>query len=218
MQYTLKRSKRKSLSLSVTPELEVIVRAPLKASAKSIEAFVAGHTGWVEQTLAKMAQKTAPRHRFACENGDVVYLLGQQLVLEVRPGADVKVEQRRLVVGESGQLGHIEAFFRQKALDFLTERTREWAEKTGKAPTGVKITGAKTRWGSCSSRGSICYSWRLICLPEALIDSVVVHELCHLKLWEAGHSAAFYAEIARYLPDYNQRREQLRQFQWLLTL
>ena len=82
------------------------------------------------------------------------------------------------------------------------------AERMGLYPTQVRITGARTRFGSCSSQGHICFSWRLMQYPPEAIDYVVVHELAHLRYMNPG--AEFYALIARYLPDWKTRRALLR--------
>ena len=72
----------------------------------------------------------------------------------------------------------------------------------------VRITGARTRFGSCSSQAHICFSWRLMQYPPEAIDYVVVHEMAHLRYM--NHGAEFYAFIARYLPDWKTRRALLR--------
>ena len=72
----------------------------------------------------------------------------------------------------------------------------------------ISITSAKTRFGSCSSKGNIAFSYRLMLYPEAAVDYVVVHELAHRK--EMNHSRAFYKLIEEILPDYKQRRKLLK--------
>ena len=79
----------------------------------------------------------------------------------------------------------------------LPVRTAHWASRMGVQPTGVRITAAATRWGSCSAKNRICYSFRVMLLPEALRDYIVVHELSHIR--QKNHSADFYAEGTRYL-------------------
>ena len=103
------------------------------------------------------------------------------------------------------------AALRQAAREILPVRTAAWAANMGLPAPAVKITSAARRWGSCSSRGSICYSYRVMLLPEALRDYIIVHELCHLR--QMNHSAAFYAEVARVLPDYRARIAALRAFE-----
>lgn len=94
------------------------------------------------------------------------------------------------------------------ARQVLPERTAYYAKIMGLTPTGITITGAKTRFGSCSPKNRISYSWRLMQYPEAAIDYVVVHELAHIV--HKNHSKDFYALIERYLPDYKERIKLLR--------
>lgn len=79
----------------------------------------------------------------------------------------------------------------------------------GLSPTGITITGAKTRFGSCSAKNRLCFSWRLMQYPEEAIDYVVVHELAHLV--HKNHGRQFYALIESVMPDYKERRKLLRE-------
>ena len=90
----------------------------------------------------------------------------------------------------------------------LPERVNYYSRIMGLYPTQVRITGAKTRFGSCSSTGHICFSWRLMQYPPEAIDYVVVHELAHLR--HLNHSPAFHALVASVLPDHKERRALLR--------
>ena len=74
-------------------------------------------------------------------------------------------------------------------------------------PTGLRITTARKRYGSCSSKGSLCFSCYLMCCPEEAVELVVVHELCHLR--EMNHGPGFYALLERYLPDWKERKKLL---------
>lgn len=96
----------------------------------------------------------------------------------------------------------------EKANDILPQRVAYWSARMGLYPTQIKITSAKTRFGSCGSNGHICFSWRLMQYPPKAIDYVVVHELAHLK--HMNHSSAFHALVAKYLPDHRQRRAMLK--------
>lgn len=91
----------------------------------------------------------------------------------------------------------------------LPRRVEYFAAKMGVQPTSMKITSAKTRFGSCSGTNSICFSWRLMQYPAEAIDYVVVHELAHIKV--KNHSPAFYAVVASVLPDYKQREKLLKE-------
>lgn len=96
----------------------------------------------------------------------------------------------------------------RRAKEVLPQRVAYWSARMGLAPTQIKITSAKTRFGSCGSNGHICFSWRLMQYPMEAIDYVVVHELAHLK--HMNHSPAFHALVAQYLPDHKARRALLK--------
>ena len=95
-----------------------------------------------------------------------------------------------------------------KARAILPGKVAYWSEKMGIRPTGLKITAARKRYGSCSGKNSLCFSCFLMDCPEEAIDLVVVHELCHIR--EKNHGPAFYALLAQYLPDYKERKKLLK--------
>lgn len=97
---------------------------------------------------------------------------------------------------------------RELARTYLTAKTEEYSQIMGLKFGRITITGAKTRFGSCSSKGNISYSYRLMLYPEAAIDYVVVHELAHLV--EMNHSRRFYAIVEKVLPDYKERVKLLK--------
>lgn len=103
-----------------------------------------------------------------------------------------------------------EQALRARAAADLPARTARFAEKMGITYTGVRITSAKQRLGSCSASGGISYSFRLMQYPDEVIDYVVVHELAHRK--EMNHSRRFYAIVAHYLPDYRRRVALLKSY------
>ncbi len=99
---------------------------------------------------------------------------------------------------------------KKQAKQVLSRKTEYFARFMGVEYNGVKITSAKHRWGSCKKDGSICYSYRTMLLDEKCRDYIVVHELAHIK--QFNHSAAFYEEIAKILPDYKERQKEIKAF------
>ena len=95
-----------------------------------------------------------------------------------------------------------------RARAVLPPKIAFWSQRMGVTPTGLKITTARKRWGSCSGKNSLCFSCFLMDRPEAAIDLVVVHELCHIRV--KNHGPAFYALLERYLPDWRERQRLLR--------
>lgn len=163
------RSRRRTLGLEVTREGNVIVRAPLRTSAATIDRFVRDHVDWIEKAKAR-----------------------QRARLEAHPEPD---EARR------------EALLR-RAREELPLKVTFYAQRMGVVPTGITITAARTRFGSCSPKNRLCFSWRLMDYPEEAIDYVVVHELAHIV--HKNHGPQFWALVERYMPDYRARRNMLR--------
>ena len=97
----------------------------------------------------------------------------------------------------------------QLALERIPPRVQAWAARVGVSYGRITIRSQRTRWGSCSSKGNLNFNCLLMCCPDAVVDYVIVHELCHRK--EMNHSPRFWAEVERVLPDY---RAALR---WLKT-
>ena len=119
------------------------------------------------------------------------------------------LEKSRIIKDTTEEMSkaQIEAL-RKKARSILTNKTEHYSKIMGLKYGRITITGAKTRFGSCSSKGNISYSYRLMLYPEEAIDYVVVHELAHLK--EMNHSKRFYALVENILPDYKERIKLLK--------
>jgi len=90
----------------------------------------------------------------------------------------------------------------------LPERVAFYAGIMGLYPESVKVTGARKRFGSCSAKNGLCFSWRLMSYPDEAIDYVVVHELAHIA--QKNHGSGFYELVAAVLPDYKVRRKLLK--------
>ena len=169
MDYTVIRSRRRTIALEITRDARVVVRAPLRAGKRDIDRFVAGHSDWIARHLEKRQQ----------------YLAAHPTPTEDEIAA-----------------------LRQQAKAVLPGKAAQWAAVMGVQPTGVKITSARTRFGSCSAKNSLCFSLYLMQYPEEAIDYVVVHELAHIR--HRNHGPDFYAEVARYMPDYKRRMALLK--------
>lgn len=169
MDYTVIRSRRRTMALQVTQDCQVIVRAPQEISETEIQRFVSSHTQWIESHLRAQAQRRAAHPEPSA--------------------AEIELLRRR-------------------AKAELPPLIARWAPIIGVSPTGFKITSARTRFGSCSGRNSLCFSLYLMQYPPEAIEAVVVHELCHIR--HKNHGAGFYREVERWLPDYKSRIRHLK--------
>ena len=169
MDYTVIRSRRRTMALEVTRDASIVVRAPSRASDDAIASFVASHELWLKRALERRRAHNAAHPE------------------------PTEAERAALIA---------------RAKTELPPRVAHWSAIMGLKPSGVKITSARTRFGSCSVKNSLCFSWYLMRYPDAAIDYVVVHELAHIH--HHNHSPAFYALVERYLPDWRERMNLLK--------
>ena len=123
-------------------------------------------------------------------------------------GEHLARQQRRAAAHPEPDAAEQAALIR-KAKEILPGRVACYAALMGLSPAGITITSARTRFGSCSPKNRLSFSWRLMQYPPEAVDYVVVHELAHIV--HKNHSAAFYALVERYLPDWKARRALLKE-------
>lgn len=210
-EYILNRSKRKTVSLQVGRDLSVVVRAPLRMPRAEIDRFVAQHQGWIEKHRARLAEAARHREAFAYADGDAFPFCGDMLRLATGEDHPAVREGLLLLPPRIDRPRAVAEFLREVARERARLRIAHFAPELGVQPRGVKITSAQTRWGSCSGKNNLCFSWRTACLPDELFDYIVVHELAHIR--EHNHSARFWQVVGQVLPDWPQRRAALRRFQ-----
>ena len=97
----------------------------------------------------------------------------------------------------------------RKALRVIPEKVRYYAEKLGVTYGRITIRNQKTRWGSCTAKGNLNFNCLLMAVPEEVLDSVVVHELCHRL--HMDHSKAFYEDVYRVFPEYDRCNKWLKE-------
>jgi predicted metal-dependent hydrolase len=206
------RSKRKTIAIIVRPNASVIVRAPLRASNRSILAFVEKNTAWIEKKQSQVKATVLPAQREYIPGARFEYLGNAY------PLAIVQEQKKRLVLDEGrfklaesaqnqAELA-FERWYREQARKIISERVDYYSRLHGFQYTRLGITSARTRWGSCSATGSLNFSWRLIQAPIEVVDYVVVHELAHTIFH--NHSRKFWKKVEQTMPDYAERRKWLR--------
>jgi predicted metal-dependent hydrolase len=93
----------------------------------------------------------------------------------------------------------------------LIDKTKRFAKVIGVNPNSITVKDYKSRWGSCSVQGDISYNWRIILAPHSIVDYVVVHELCHML--EHNHSSKYWKHVERYMPNWRECKDWLKQNQ-----
>jgi len=148
------------------------------------------------------------------EAGESFPFLGEdrELVIEARQkhGVDEdSIRLRKSAVEQSSIKQVLENFYRSRARDYLTKRTDHYAEQMGVEYEKLELRNQRTRWGSCSTGGTISLNWRLIMAPLDVVDYLVVHELAHLT--EQNHGRDFWRLVGEYVPEYKEKAEWLEQ-------
>lgn len=131
------------------------------------------------------------------------FLDSHQVWIEKAKGR-VKERMENKVELSNGQIKEL----KNAAKEYIPKKVLEFSEIMDLKPSAVKITSARTRFGSCSSKNSLCFSYRLMLYPKEAVDYVIVHELAHIK--HKNHGKRFYALIEKYLPDYRERNKLLK--------
>ncbi len=139
-----------------------------------------------------------------------VSYLGRPLALVKEPGR-ARVHRRGellLVPAGAGGAPALERFYRRCARTEIGAKLDRACVVTGGSYSTLTIRSQRTRWASCSAKGAMSFNWRLLLAPEAVLDYVVWHEVCHLQVMD--HSARFWALVARHCPEHRERRAWLR--------
>ncbi len=211
--YTLKRSgKRRSIGLRID-DRGLTVSVPLRASEKWLQSVLQDKAFWVVEKLDGWQTCKPPEIRW--QDGEKIDYLGELLELRVVQSlfaTPVHHRNKELWVFVSGDHDRIEQavslWYRSQAEQFFVRRVAHFAPLLDVVPRAVKLTEAKTQWGSCTAQGLVRLNVQLIKLPERLIDYVVVHELAHLR--ELNHSASFWRVVESVCPDYASLRAELK--------
>lgn len=204
VEYRIIRSRRKTLSLCVERDGSITVRAPLQLSADEITCFVSSHKGWIEQHTKRVLAANKERVRPAV--GGTVMLLGKPYCIAVGEKSGVEKNVIRIGFGRA-LLEELARLFALEAKARLIPMTYAIAQREAIPVSSVRITGAQTRYGSCSARNGICLSWRIVSAPPELIEPVILHELCHVL--HHDHSRAFWTEVYGRMPDYDEKKRAL---------
>lgn len=206
----LKRLPRRSISLHINHDGTLEVRAPKYVPEFIIQRFVASKADWIEKTRLKLTSLPKTK-KPAYKEGSVFRLGGKEYTIHITDGNAIVLTPTKLFFPRkfmSRARYHMEIFCRKYAKQFLTERINHYAKKMGVSYKRISIRDTSSRWGSCSSSGTISFSYRLILAELTIIDYVVIHELAHVTYHH--HRPSFWAHVASFYPEYKFARAWLR--------
>lgn len=215
--FVLERSARRTVSISIRRDGSVLVRAPMKAPASEIEAFVRTKAKWILKHSKRLTERFEKEKRDFTD-GEMHYYLGRPIPLKIsRTGRNrismtnesIEIETAQEWNPEYGRK-LLDALFRKKAMEVFGHRMALLIEKHSRLnfrPTGLKVRTTVSRWGSCSANGSITLSSNLLKKRIELIDYVILHELCHLR--HRNHGPGFYKLLEEVCPEYRTLKKEI---------
>lgn len=213
------RSHRRTIALEVTPQATLIVRAPRRVPAAYINEMIREKSAWILRKMEEMRQRPEmPVHEYT--EGELFYFLGRVYPLYI-------VDDGSAMIGRTDRLcvprallpdirRQIRRWYMAEAQTEIHARCMYFSMMTGYSPTSLRITDARQRWGSCTHKGGLNFSWRLVQAPLEIVDYVIVHELVHLR--QHDHSKMFWSKVRELMPDYERRRRWLRENDRLLRI
>ncbi len=216
----VRTKRRKTIALQITDDATLIIRAPLNVSDQTIKNVVAKHKEWIIRKRDEIFSRDPKFVKKEFVDGEGFLYLGKNYKLTI-----VNRQHEPLVFKNGFYLLKTylpiakEIFinwYKEKAYEKISERVEWYARKRGFKYNRINITNAQKRWGSCSSKGNLNFSWRLIMAPLPVIDYVVVHELVHLE--EKNHSKLFWDKVKMLMPDYKKHKIWLKNNGYLLRL
>jgi len=218
IEYNLIRSKRKNVSISVEPNSNVRVKAPINISDDEVLEVVKGKSRWITQKLFEIREIETRRYRRAYVNGETFTYLGRRYSLQLVDDESIKIPVVKFYRGklyvttstrdEAIIRTAIVGWYKEKAKEKIPERVTYYEKFFLEKRGDIIVKEQKKRWASCTKDGTLMFNWKDIIAPANILDYIIVHEMCHLRYM--NHSKEFWEMLGRVLPDYERRKEWLK--------
>ena len=196
------RARRLTLRVGRT-DGAVTLTLPARSALAEGRAFLASHATWIARQVA-----AAPPAR-PVRVGGTIPLGGRDVPVVAGGGRAARMHGDAVAVPDDARAGpRVAALLKATARAALAERVAHHAAALGRTPGRLTLRDPRSRWGSCSGRGDLMFSWRLVMAPAAVLDYVAAHEVAHLA--HMDHSARFWTCVERLVPDHAPRRAWLR--------
>jgi predicted metal-dependent hydrolase len=215
IEYSLKKSERKTTSIYIERDGSVSVLAPAPFEHDKIEQIIEKKRSWIYRNLAEWEDLNRTRVHREYVNGESFLYLGRHYRLQlVEP--DKQEEPlvflhnqfwlRKDAVEQAPE--HFKQFYKTKLNKKLKERLKIYQSKMGVEPTDVKVMELQNRWGSCTAKGVVNFHWKCAMLPTSVLDYVVVHELAHIE--NPSHDPAFWRTVEKVMPGCEEQKSWLK--------
>jgi hypothetical protein len=216
----VRRNRRtRHVRLHIDEQGEITASVPARFAASRLDPIVRERADWLHDVLQRMELKIRDT-QVDLERGDPVRWLGRWIPTELERGGKRPVVRYMVEIESGREFVHLRvpedddpwdalvAWYRREARSVFEERVEYWAEAFGLEPGKVSVREQRTRWGSCTHKGDLSFNWRLVLAPDWVLDSIVVHELCHIE--ELNHSDRFWALVDERFPRHEEASEWLK--------
>lgn len=220
--YRLIRARRRSIGMEVHLE-GMTVRAPRWVTLREIEAALVERSGWILRSLAEWRARRRDVMPCVWQTGAPIAFRGEALTLDVYPArkpaiaADLfHLTVRHPHAHDERQVAEsVRQWLREQASTLVAARVADYLRRIAAQTISVRLSNARSEWGSCNAKGEIRLNWRLVQLPPPLAEYVVAHEVAHVV--ELNHSRRFWALVETLLPGHAALRSQLDDWTALLA-
>lgn len=209
---------RKTMSIEVDSNGEITVITPINTTNEIIISKVKSKASWIVQKLYEVRNINVNKVNREAVNGESYLYLGRNYSLQIVDDKNIKEINVKLFRGkfivttftrdEEKIKEALEKWYRERTLKKIKERIEYYKSFFSEEVKDVKVKEQKKRWASCTSNNELLFNWRCSMAPSNILDYIVVHEMCHMKY--KNHSKEFWQRVYLVLPDYELRREWLR--------
>ncbi|HOK17772.1 MAG TPA: SprT family zinc-dependent metalloprotease [Caldisericia bacterium] len=215
------KSNRKTFCIEIDDYGKIILRIPKNSSDLEIEKFLNKHKNWIYKKLKVIEKREIELYPKKFIEGEMFLFLGNFYKLKIVKNQKEKIMLNNNEMNISDKYKTdirkvIIEFYKKKAFEIISDRVNFYSKKYGYDYNKIKITSANKRFGSCTNKGNLNFTFRLIMAPIEVIDYVVVHELTHLI--DKTHKKSFYKKVEKILPDYKKRIKWLNDNSYLLKI
>lgn len=202
------KARRRSIALIVNGKGELIVRAPYYAPHSAIMDFVAQKQDWIKKQLALIEVEKETCIPITLEEGERFVILGKEYCVARSEVKEISALGDALLVPQSATKEDLKKYLQKIFLPKVAQRVEFFANYMGVQPISVRLSSAKSKWGSCSYKNALNFSWRLVFCPPETVDYIVVHELSHIE--NKSHDRKFWQQVEDVLPYYKVQEKWLK--------
>ncbi|MBU3190743.1 M48 family metallopeptidase [Clostridium bowmanii] len=218
--FNVEYKNRKTMEIAVEAPNIITVIAPMGTSEEKIVKKVKSKANWIIQKIYSYKHMHYEPINREFVNGESFMYLGRNYSLQIElnltiKNPDVKLYRGKFIVtapnkDEEDIRNAMEQWYRNKAKQVISDRIKYYQKFFNIVPTVVKVKEQKKRWGSCTSKNQLLFNWRCIMAKANAMDYIIVHEMCHM--YHKNHSKEFWELVASVLPDYEIRKEWLKNY------